>query len=52
MTTKPLEYPRDLTLLNPLKNLLEIRTWGIEWKRQNFDKTTKWGGMVMGECEN
>jgi hypothetical protein len=25
MTTKPLEYPRDSTLLDPLKNLLEIR---------------------------
>ncbi len=52
MTTKPLEYPRDPTLLNPLKNLLEIRTWGIEWKSQNFDKTIEWGGMVMGECKN
>jgi hypothetical protein len=52
MTTKPLEYPRCPTLLDPLKNLLEIRTWGIEWKTQNFDKITKWGGMVMGECEN
>jgi len=41
MTTKPLKYPRDLTLLDPLKNLLKIRTWGIEWKRQ-IDKTTKW----------
>ncbi len=33
MTTKPLEYPRDPTLLNPLKNLLEIRTWGTKWKK-------------------
>jgi hypothetical protein len=33
MTTKPLEYPRDLTLLDPLKNLLEIRTWGTKWKK-------------------
>jgi hypothetical protein len=41
MTTKPLEYRRDPTFLEPLKNLLEIKTWGIEWKRQ-FDKTTKW----------
>jgi hypothetical protein len=27
--TKPLEYPRDSTFLEPLKNLLEIKTWGI-----------------------
>jgi len=33
MTTKPLEYPRDQTLLDPLKNLLEIRTWGTKWKK-------------------
>jgi hypothetical protein len=41
MTTKPLEYPRDPTLLEPLKNSLEIKTWGIEWKLF-FDKTTEW----------
>jgi hypothetical protein len=41
MTTKPLEYPRDPTLLYPLKNLLEIRIWGIEWKRK-INKTTEW----------
>jgi hypothetical protein len=52
MTIKTLEYLRDPTLLDPLKNLLEIKTWGIEWKRQNLDKTIEWGGMVMGECEN
>jgi hypothetical protein len=28
MTTKPLEYPKNPTLLDPLKNLLEIKTWG------------------------
>ncbi len=28
MTTKPLEYPRYPTLLEPLKNLLQIKTWG------------------------
>jgi hypothetical protein len=28
------EYPKDPTHLNPLKNLLEIRTWGTKWKRQ------------------
>jgi hypothetical protein len=26
MTTKPLEYPRDPTLLDPFKNLLKIKT--------------------------
>jgi hypothetical protein len=31
----PLEYPRDPTLLNPLKQLLEIRMWGLEWTKQN-----------------
>jgi hypothetical protein len=41
MTTKPLEYPKDSNLLDPLKNLLQIRTWGIEWKRQ-IDKTIEW----------
>jgi hypothetical protein len=29
---KPLEYPRDNTRLNPLKHLLEIKTWGTEWE--------------------
>jgi hypothetical protein len=33
MTTKSLEYPRDPTLLDPFKNLLKIKTWGIEWKK-------------------
>ncbi len=33
MTTKPWEYPRDDTWLLPLQHLLEIRTWGIKWKR-------------------
>jgi hypothetical protein len=41
MTTKPLEYPKDPTQLNPLKNLLKTKTWGIEWKRQ-IDKIIKW----------
>jgi hypothetical protein len=35
------------TLLKPLKQLLEIKTWGSKWKKQ-IDKTN----MVMGECEN
>ncbi len=39
MIKTPLEYPRDPTLLDPLKQLLEIRTWGTKWKRQN-DWTT------------
>ncbi len=33
MTTKSLEYPRDPTLLDPLKNLLKIKTWGTKWKK-------------------
>jgi hypothetical protein len=41
MTTKALEYPRDPIVLNPLKNLLEVKIWGTKWKRQ-IDKTTKW----------
>jgi hypothetical protein len=28
----PLEYPKDPTLLYPFKQLLEIRTWGSNWK--------------------
>jgi hypothetical protein len=36
-----LEYPRYPTLLKPLKNLLESRTWGTKWKTK-IDKTTKW----------
>jgi hypothetical protein len=34
MIQTPLEYPRNPTLLNPLKQLLEIRTWGTKWKSQ------------------
>jgi hypothetical protein len=34
MTTKPLEYPRDPTLLGPLKNSLQIKTWGINGKNK------------------
>jgi hypothetical protein len=41
MTTKLLEYLRDPTLLDPLKNLLEIRTWGTKWKRK-IGKTIEW----------
>jgi hypothetical protein len=35
MTTKPLEYPRYPTLLNPLKNLLKMKTWETKWKKIN-----------------
>jgi hypothetical protein len=28
MIIKPLEYIRDPTRLNPLRNLLEVKTWG------------------------
>jgi hypothetical protein len=41
LTKKPLEYPRNPTQLNPLKHLLEIRTWGTKWKRE-IDKTNEW----------
>ncbi len=41
MTTKPLEYPRDPTLLDPFKNLLKIKTWGMESKKK-IDKTSEW----------
>jgi hypothetical protein len=41
MTKKSLEYPRNPTQLNPLKNLLKIKTWGTKWKRQ-IDKTIEW----------
>jgi hypothetical protein len=40
MITKHLEYPRYPTSLDPLKNLLEIRTWGT--RKRQIDKTTKW----------
>jgi hypothetical protein len=41
MTTKPWEYPRDDNRLLPFQHLLEIRTWGIEWKII-IDKTDEW----------
>ncbi len=41
MTKKPLECPKDNTKLDPLRHLLEIKTWGIEWKRVN-DKIVEW----------
>jgi hypothetical protein len=41
MTTKPWEYPKDDTWLVPLQHLLEIKTWGIEWKRA-INKTNEW----------
>ncbi len=41
MTIKHLEFLKDPTLINPLKNFLEIRTWGTKWKRQ-IDKTIEW----------
>jgi hypothetical protein len=38
---KLLECPRDNIRLNPLKHLLKIKTWGIEWKGV-IDKTMEW----------
>jgi hypothetical protein len=34
MIKMPLEFPRDPTLLDPLKQLLKIKTHGLEWKKQ------------------
>ncbi len=51
MIKTPLEYPRNRTLLYPLKQLVEIKTWGSKWNKTNWQN--KWmGGMVMGECED
>jgi len=41
MIKTSLKFPRNPALLNPLKQLLEIRTWGSEWKKQ-IDKTNEW----------
>ncbi len=40
-TTKPLEYLRNDTQLLPFQHLLEIITWGIEWKR-TIHKIDEW----------
>jgi hypothetical protein len=40
LTKKPLEYTRNPTQLDPLKHLLETRTWGTKWKRE-IDKTNE-----------
>jgi hypothetical protein len=36
-----LEYPKNITKLNPFMHLLKIKTWGTEWKRI-IDKTMEW----------
>ncbi len=41
MIKTPLEYPKDPTLLYPPKHLLEIKTWGLEWKKK-INKTNEW----------
>jgi hypothetical protein len=41
MTKKLLEYPRDNTRLDPLRQLFRIKTWGTKWKRV-IDKTVEW----------
>jgi hypothetical protein len=41
MIKTPLGYPRDPTLLDPLKHLLKIKTWGTKWKRK-INKTNEW----------
>jgi len=48
ITKKLLEYPKDNTRLDPFKHLLEIKTWGIEWKGV-IDKTMEW---VAWQWEN
>jgi hypothetical protein len=35
MTKKSFEYPRDDIRLNLLRHLLEIRTLGTKWKKDN-----------------
>jgi hypothetical protein len=44
MTKKLLEYPRDDTRLNPLRHLLEIKTWGTKWKGV-INKTNEWAAL-------
>ncbi len=51
MTTKPCECQRDDSQLLPLQHLLEIRTWGKEWKI-TIDKIDEWADWQMGECED
>jgi hypothetical protein len=43
-TTKSWEYLRNDTQLLPLQHLLEIITWGIEWKRtiHKIDELATW----------
>ncbi len=41
MMKMPLEFPRDPTMLDPLKQLLQIKTWGSQWKKK-IDKTNEW----------
>jgi hypothetical protein len=35
-----MEYSRDNNKLYPLRHLLKMRTWGIEWKKI-IDKTVE-----------
>jgi hypothetical protein len=50
MIKTPLEYPRNPTLLNPLKKLLEIRTWGSKWKNK-INKTNEWATWQWGDVK-
>jgi len=50
MTKKPLEYPSNNTKLDPLKYLLEIKTWGIEWKGV-IDKTMEWAAWQWANAK-
>jgi hypothetical protein len=50
MTKKLLEYPRDNTTLDTLELLLEIKTWGIEWKKV-IDKTVEWAAWQWANAK-
>jgi hypothetical protein len=50
MTKKLLEYPRDDTRLNPLRYLLEIKTWGTKWKRV-INKTNEWATLQWANAK-
>jgi len=41
LTKKTFGIFKKSHLAKPLKHLLEIKTWGIEWKRE-IEKTNEW----------
>ncbi len=50
MRKMPLEYWRNCTLLNPFKQLLEIKTWGLEWKKQ-IEKKNEWAAWQWANAK-